>query len=51
MLSGNAERRRRLLDNLQKQIDEVISLSHLYVGFFLHSPCFFLVSGVAVFEI
>jgi hypothetical protein len=25
MLSGNAERRRRLLDNLQKQIDEVIS--------------------------
>jgi hypothetical protein len=26
MLSGNAERRRRLLDNLQKQIDEVTCL-------------------------
>jgi hypothetical protein len=58
MLSGNAERRRRLLDNLQKQIDEVISLSHLYVGFFLYfffffctRPAFFLVSGVAVFEL
>ena len=51
MLSGNAERRRRLLDNLQKQIDEVTSLSHLYVVFFFWYSPYFLVSGVAVFEL
>ena len=33
MLSGNAERRRRLLDNLQKQIDEVISSFSPLVSF------------------
>jgi len=30
MLSGNAERRRRLLDNLQKQIDEAVLDMQLY---------------------
>jgi hypothetical protein len=39
MLSGNAERRRNLLDNLQKQIDEVSNLCiHLHIGFVSNCP-------------
>lgn len=46
MLSENAERRRSVLDNLQKQLDEVISLHSVYVFFFTIVVIFVFCLGV-----
>jgi hypothetical protein len=53
MLSGNAERRRRLLDNLQKQIDEVTSLDIPFTHSFpfLASLVFFSFQGSCLVQI